>query len=441
MENKTLNKWKKYAPYLEVLAFICLLVIYLGVFPFIKNEEQKVTEIYFADRMSSAHLSLINIFNKKYVGRIKVIPVDFPNQNFSTNERKELLARSLRGRGDGIDLIAVDIIWVQRFAKWCEPLSKYFTQNDINSFIEPVLKSCYYEGELYAVPFDLCEGVLYYRKDLIQQTKDGNKIIEKLKQGITWDEFIKINSQLNKSNPYYIFPADNYEGLVCSYAELLLGLDDKYFEKNNFNLNTPESEKALQLLVDLVNKYNVTPKVCTDFTEIPSYGYFIENDGIFLRGWQTYDKDFINTSLQSEKANLLEKAPLPYFKEGKQSAVLGGMNLMVSKFSNKKNEVLTFLKFLLSKEAQEVILREAQYFPIIKTFYEDSVYLKKYPELVDYKELLKHGVLRPAHEDYTRYSEIMSYYFKQAIMGRMPVKSALEMATNAMQTKQFLFSN
>ncbi len=441
MESKTLNKWKKYAPYIEVFAFLCLLIIYLGVFPFVKSEKQKVTEIYFADRMSSAHLSLINIFNRKYDGKIKVIPVDFPNQNFSTNERKELLARSLRGRGDGIDLIAVDIIWVQRFAKWCEPLSKYFTQDDINSFIEPVLKSCYYEGELYAVPFDLCEGVLYYRKDLIRQAKDGNKIIEKLKQGITWDEFIEISKQLNKPNPYYIFPADNYEGLVCSYVELLLGLDDKYFEKNNFNLNTSNSEKALQLLVDFVNKYNLTPKVVTDFTEIPSYGYFIENDGIFLRGWPTYDKDFINTSLQSEKANLLQKAPLPYFKEGKQSAVLGGMNLMVSKFSNKKNEVLTFLKFLISKEAQEVILREAGYFPIIKTFYEDSVYLKKYPELVDYKELLKHGVLRPAHEDYTRYSEIMSYYFKQAIMGRMPVKSALEMATNAMQTKQFIFPN
>ncbi|RJP63628.1 MAG: extracellular solute-binding protein [Ignavibacteriales bacterium] len=441
MESKKLNRLKKYAPFIEVAAFLCLLVVYLGVFPFIKEEEQKATEIYFADRMSSAHLSLINSFNKKHEGKIKVVPVDFPNQNFSTNERKELLARSLRGRGDGIDLIGVDIIWVQRFAKWCEPISKYFNKSDIENFIEPVLKSCYYEGELYAVPFDLVEGVLYYRKDIIQKAKDGDKIIEKLKQGITWDEFIDIGKQLNKPNPYYIFPADNYEGLVCSYVELLLGLDDKYFEKNNFNLNTSNSEKALQLLVDFVNKYNLTPKVVTDFTEIPSYGYFIENDGIFLRGWPTYDKDFINTSLQSEKADLLEKAPLPYFEEGKPSAVLGGMNLMVSKFSNKKDEVLTFLKFLISEEAQELILKEAGYFPIIKTFYEDSVYLKKYPELIEYKELLKHGVLRPAHEDYTRYSEIMSHYFKQAIMGRMQVKDALEMATNAMLTKQFVFPN
>jgi len=439
MEIKTLNKWKKYAPFLEVLAFVCLLVIYLGVFPFVKNEEKQVTEIYFADRMSSAHLSLIDNFNKKYEGKIKVIPVDFPNQSFSTNERKELLARSLRGRGDGIDLIAVDIIWVQRFAKWCEPISKYFNKSDIDNFIEPILKSCYYEGELYAVPFDLVEGILYYRRDLIKQAKEGDKIIERLKHGITWDEFIEINIKLNSSNPYYIFPADNYEGLVCSYVELVLGLDDKYFEKNGFNLNTIHSQKALQLLVDFVNKYNVTPKAVTDFTEIPSYGYFIENDGIFLRGWPTYDKDFLNTSLQSDKAKLLEKAPLPYFAEGKPAAVFGGMNLMVSKFSNKKSEVLTFLKFLISQEAQEVILKEAGYFPIIKTFYNDSVYLKKYPELIEYKELIKHGVLRPAHEDYTRFSEIMSYYFKQAILGRIQVKNALEMATNAIQTKQFVF--
>lgn len=78
--------------------------------------------IYFADNISIAHEALIKRFNETYRGEIEVIPVNLPFSKFSTNERKELLARSLRSKSDLIDVFAVDLIWVPRFAKWCEPL-------------------------------------------------------------------------------------------------------------------------------------------------------------------------------------------------------------------------------------------------------------------------------------------------------------------------------
>jgi len=115
---------------------ILLTLLYLALyFLFLRHQEPAVTEIYFADRITDAHRILIDRYNVLNAGKVKVIPIDFPNKDFTSNERKEILARSLRGEGDGIDLFAVDVIWVQRFAKWCEPLEGYFSPEELSGII------------------------------------------------------------------------------------------------------------------------------------------------------------------------------------------------------------------------------------------------------------------------------------------------------------------
>ena len=422
-----------------LLFLLFVAVTYLIIF-FLLNSSKKsdVIEIYFADRVTAAHKILIDKYNKLNEGKIKVIPIDFPNFDFSTNERKEMLARSLRGRGDGIDLFAVDLIWVQRFAKWCEPLDKYFSDDEKGKILKSALESCYYEGELVAVPLDLVQGVIYYREDLLKRFKGGDNIIRRINNDITWNEFIKLKNEIKPSTPYYIFPATDYEGLICCFMELLLSLNRDYFSEEGFNLNTYEAEKSLQLLVDFVNKNKATPEIVTEFTEIPSYEYFINNDALFIRGWPSYDKDFKESPFDPEKESHLKKIPIPHFDSGVPTSIFGGWNLMVSKFSNKKEITVDFMKFLLKNESQEIFYRESGYYPIGNSFYENPEYLKKYPEIESFKNFMKTGVHRPAHVDYTRYSKIMSFYFKKAIQNKISVKQALVECTNAIQTDKVM---
>ena len=422
-----------------LLFLLFVAVTYLIIF-FLLNSSKKsdVIEIYFADRVTAAHKILIDKYNKLNEGKIKVIPIDFPNFDFSTNERKEMLARSLRGRGDGIDLFAVDIIWVLRFAKWCEPLDKYFSDDEKGKILKSALESCYYEGELVAVPLDLVQGVIYYREDLLKRFKGGDNIIRRINNDITWNEFIKLKNEIKPSTPYYIFPATDYEGLICCFMELLLSLNRDYFSEEGFNLNTYEAEKSLQLLVDFVNKNKATPEIVTEFTEIPSYEYFINSDALFIRGWPSYDKDFKESPFDPEKESHLKKIPIPHFDSGIPTSIFGGWNLMVSKFSNKKEITVDFMKFLLKNESQEIFYRESGYYPIVNSFYENPEYLKKYPEIESFKNFMKTGVHRPAHVDYTRYSKIMSFYFKKAIQNKISVKQALIECTNAIQTDKVM---
>jgi multiple sugar transport system substrate-binding protein len=419
---------------IALLAIIVLL--YVVVFYVLAHRSAPpVTEIYFADRMTEAHRILIERYNAMHAGSVRIVPIDFPNPDFSTDTRKEVLARSLRGEDDAVDLLAVDVVWVHRFAKWCEPLGKYFTPEERGRITETALRSCYHEGELVAVPLDLVQGVLYYREDLVRRLPGGENVIERLNRGMTWPEFLHLKALWKGTGPFYIFPAADYEGLICGYIEVLLSLRPDYFETVGFRFDTPEGIAALQLLVDLVHGYRATPQVVSTFTEVPSYEYYIRQDGLFLHGWTSYDKDFKNATIDSTRERSLRKAPIPYFPAGRPSSIFGGWNLMMAKSTTKKDAVVEFVKFLLQDDSQEILYAMGGHYPVTTAFYTDPGSRQRYPEIAMITKLMTFGVHRPLQENYTRYSKIMSRYFSLAIQGKITAAEAVRRVQTTLESE------
>jgi multiple sugar transport system substrate-binding protein len=358
----------------------------------------------------------------------------------------------LRGDDDGIDLLAVDVIWVQRFAKWCEPLGKYFTDEERKKITPIALTSCYHEGELVAVPLDLSEGVVYYRADLLAKEPRGKELLQKVQSRMSWDDFLKIKKEIRESKfPFYLFPASDYEGLICCYIEILLSQKPDYFTTIGFRFDTPEARNALRLLVDLVHKYGATPEIVSELTEVPSYEYFIKHDGLFLHGWNTYDQDFKASPIDSLKEKNLKRMPVPYYPGGMPASAFGGWNLMVPKASKHKEAVvdfmksttaslclLAFIKFLLKDESQEIFYAKGGFFPITNSFYHDSLCLRKYPEISTIMDLLKTGVHRPNQEEYTKDSKIMSRYFYLAIKGSLTIDEAVKNVDASIESERSL---
>ncbi|MBI5475112.1 MAG: extracellular solute-binding protein [Ignavibacteriales bacterium] len=413
-----------------LLGLATIIIIYFSPFHSSTGSKKTVKEIYFAINMSYANQYVIEKFNEKNKGRIHIIPVDLAFGIFQTNERKELLARSLRSKSDRMDIFEVDNIWVSRFAKWCAPLSNFISIEEQNKILPEALASCFYNQELVALPLYLDIGMMYYRKDILEKLPDYDLLKEKLKNSVTWEEFIDLSRRLKKTEkPFYVFPADAYEGLVCSFIELILSQNPNYFDTHKFSLDTHEATNALQLLVDLVYKYKISPLSVTDFDENTSYKYFINNDGVFLRGWPSYEKDYKNLFKSTYKDTLLEAASLPHLAGLKPTAIIGGWNLMISKYAEKKPEVIEFIKYLISEEAQKILYEKGAYLPILKNLYTNQNYLKKFPDLVFKNKLIQTGVRRPYSTDYTRISDIISYYTNKAIKGEITVTKALKDAT------------
>jgi multiple sugar transport system substrate-binding protein len=432
------------AYFLAGLGIILGLAILFYVYDYFKLKTVKttsVTQIFFADNISGAHQKLIDRFNEEFQGKIEVIPINLPFTKFSTNERKEILARSLRSKSDRIDVFAVDLIWVPRFARWGQPLGMYIPVNERSRIMAYALESCYDKEQLVAVPFYIDIGMMYYRWDLLESLPDYPELTEKLINSITWEEFIDLHQRLRLRNkPFYLFPAKNYEGLVCSFIDMLRCQNQSIFAADSVQLNTPEARKSLQLLVDMVHSYHMTPPAVAEFDEMKNYRYALANDALFFRGWPGFLRNFDVSDMpgMKEKLKLVEPAALPHFEGFNPVSVFGGWNLMISKFSTQKSAALEFIRFVMRKESQELMFREGGYLPVNKEVYQDSLFLENNPELKYYRQLLQNGVHRPYVVDYTKISDVISYYVHSAIKKKIPVPQALIRATEVINSKEVL---
>jgi len=425
-----------------VIIFCLLFVIVFFILPLdLDNKQDDVTKLYYADNISPAHKVLIDRFNNKYSGKIQIIPVNLPFTKFSTNERKELLARTLRSKSDRIDLFTVDIIWVPRFAKWCQPLDSAFPQEFQNQILDQVRESCYYKNRLVSIPLYTDISLMYYRRDIIEKLSDAAETEKKLKASITWKDFFQVQEKLSAlgiSSPFYIYPADNFEGLVCCFYEGLAGQDGSYFSGDSVQLNTPAARKSLQLLVDLVNRNKMTPRVVTKFDEYQGYIYALQNDAVFVRGWPGFLKHYNFAPPSADKLAFIERAALPHFKGGKPTSVYGGWNFMISKFSAKRQAAIQFIKFSLQEENQKMLFDIGDFIPVNKSVYQDSLFLSKRPELVYYRKLLNQAIYRPQLANYTRLSDVISYYLHLAIKNEISVDEALTKASEIINSKKIL---
>ncbi len=415
-----------------------MLIIY--IFPSYNTGDRtsgKAVKIYFADNISSAHKKVIDLFNKKYKGQIEVVPIDLPFDKFTTNDRKEILARYFRSKSDRIDVFSVDQIWVPRFTRWAVPLDEYFPDAEKKQILNYALHSCYFKDSLYAIPLYLDIALMYYRKDLIDKLPNSKEIVKKLSKSITWKEMIALSKDF-KNNPYFIFQADDYEGLMCIYTEILSTMNGKLMEGDSLLLNTPKAEKALEFLCNLVNKYKVSPRDVLRFKEDDSYRYYLKNNGVFLRGWTGLFKNNIVGNKYLGLKNKILEVPTPHLEGSKPVSVFGGWNLMISKFSSKVPESVRFIKFLMSQEAQKVLFDEGGYIPINNGIYQDTLFVDRNPDLAFDLTLIKHGIYRPFSIHYTDVSDIVSYYLNLAISGKLTPHDALVKAENELKSNSIL---
>ena len=421
------------------LTLSMILVGWLSFFTrvFSRSGSLEPVQVYFADNISYSRQLVIEEFNRMNRGKIEVIPVNLPFEKFSTNERKELLTRSLRSKSD-IDLFAVDLIWVPRFARWSEPLDKYFSRAEKERLLSYALESCTYDQILVAMPMYIDVGLMYYRKDIIRRLPNGKEFEQRLQSSLTWNEMLKIRKQLHyETKPFYIFQAKDYEGLVCNFFELAVGRNPDFFKNHSMPLTSPASEEALSTLVGFV-KTGVSPIAVLDFEENLSYAYMLDHDGVFVRGWPNFVENFSRFYPDTVKLANVGRAPLPHFNGEKPTSVFGGWNLMVSKSSRKKEAAVEFIRFLQSDHIQRFLFEQSGYMPVVNSVYQDSVFLVSHPELTFYKKIMQNGFHRPALVEYTKTSNIISHFIHLAIKQDLSVKEALQQANAMIQSNTVL---
>ena len=392
------------------------------------NGNAVAKKIYYVDHISKAHQKVIDAFNKKYEGEIQVIAINLSFDKFSTNERKELLARYLRNKSDRIDVFAVDQIWVPRFAKWAVSLTPYYSVNDQQRLLQKALETCSYNDSLMAFPLYIDVAHLYYRDDVLRKLPNYYDLKKKIDSSMTWEDFTDLSQQIfTKKNPCYIFQADNYEGLICSFFEMMANNHRSFFRNDTLYLNEIGFKKVLNQLVNMIYRDNVSPKKVIGLKENESTDYFLQVGSFSIRGWSSMKERETIPEYRAILKNL-QRAPTPHFAGEVPASVFGGWNLMISKYSTNVTEAVKFINFFTSEESQKLMYREGGYLPILNYLYEDKKFFEKNPDLGFYKNLMKQGIHRPFFEKYTIVSDLLANEIHSALKKEISVDAAVATA-------------
>jgi len=401
------GKKLKVTPNIAILLIFAALLLsaFIQYLPFslVSGSGEEGVRLYYADNMSYTHLSVIRDFNRKYSGRIEIVPIDLPFTKFTTNERKELLARSLRSRNNRLDIFSIDIIWVSRFRSWALPLDSYFSGEKLDGILPEALEQCYLDGNLICMPMYLDIGLLLYRQDILDSLGQSDLEIR------TWEQLASMPSGS------YVFQGRAYEGLMCNFYDMFSARIKGGSDTRTAMLLT------LYYFRDLIRS-GVAPEAVLDFDENGSYYYAFDNDIPVFRGWFSQIADKALEEYAPEKFAQLRAGVIPGFENGFSSATWGGWNLMISDQTPHPEEAVLFLEYILSDSIQTRIYDMGHFIPVTRSGYRDLP-----PEEVEiFDAVFDMGVHRPRQEDYTFLSDQVVSIIHQVLNQRLTPESGAE---------------
>lgn len=343
----------------------------------------------------------------------------------STNTREEMYTSAFLSGSSAYDVVWMDVIWTPKFAAagWLKPLDQWVTPAQLmKDHYEAAVNASVYQGHVYRVPVTSGGGVLYYRKDLLEQ---GG-----FKPPQTWTELVTIAKKLQRPPERwgFVFQGQQYEGLICAFLEVLWGAGgDVVAPDGQVLIDRPEAVAALQWLVDAIYVEKIVPEAVTTYQEEECRLLFEQGHAVFMRNWP-----YVWTSAQKEGSPVKGKiglVPMVHRPGNFRSAsTLGGWGVGISKFSKHPEEAWKFVTFLSGTEVQKLMHLKMGGQPSRTALYRDTEVLATAPFYRELFSVFEGARPRPVHPRYAKISDILAASLSQALVRQQTPQAALRQA-------------
>ncbi|MCX7730073.1 MAG: extracellular solute-binding protein, partial [Candidatus Caldatribacterium sp.] len=211
------------------------------------------------------------------------IDVEMQEGPAATNVREDMYATSFMAGESTYDMAYADLIWIPKFAAagWIIPLGDRLSPYEIAQFLPGDIAGGMYQGKLYRIPSQSDAGMLYYRKDLLEQAG--------FEPPRTWDDLVEQAQKLQNPPELwgFVWQGNQYEGLICDYLELLWGAGGELLDAEGkvvLDKGTAAVE-ALQFMYDVIHTYKISPPGVTTYQEEESRHVFHNGQAVFHRNW------------------------------------------------------------------------------------------------------------------------------------------------------------
>jgi len=334
---------------------------------------------------------------------------------WTTDEQHQYYVVNMEGGTPAFDVLMLDVIWVPEFARagWLLDLTDSEPPAELAAHFPSAVDAATFGGRLWALPWIMNVGLLYYRADLLD--KYGLRPPETYDDLVGQVRLIRAGERDARLDGF-LWQGKQYEGLVVNALEALWANGTRLLDEDGRLFPDPaRAEEALAFLRMLVAT-GLSPPWVTAADEELTRRAFGNGRAVFLRNWP-YAMDLLQQP-DSPVRGRVGIAPLPRHAHGARGAgSTGGAHLGVHRHTRHPEAAAALVRFLTSEEAQRAMAGGVALNPTRMALYHDPALRSGHPNLPEIYRLTLAGRPRPVTPYYLMLSSTLQPELSAVLVG------------------------
>jgi multiple sugar transport system substrate-binding protein len=345
------------------------------------------------------------------------------------DERRQLYVQWLNAHVADPDVLQLDVIWTPEFAAagWLLPLDPFGP--DLADFPPAAVAANRWNGRLYALPWFVDVGMLYWRTDLMEAPpRDLDTLAAVATRAV--------NAQGPEAPSFgFVWQGARYEGLVTVFVEHLGAFGGAILDAQGAVVVDSEAAvRALTFMRDAIWTTHVVPPAVLTWQEEQVRFAFQNGQAALMRNWP-YAHALLRDPSASRVAGRFDVASMPAGSaDGAPTAALGGSQLAVNARSDQPAPAFALVAYLTAPEQMLERARVAGQFPARLAPYETEALTEALGlDAAAIRAVIERAVPRPITPVYSQLSDILQVRLHRALSRQQEPRAALAEAAAAIR--------
>jgi multiple sugar transport system substrate-binding protein len=356
------------------------------------------------------------------------VPVEVRPTPDAADQRHQLYVQWLNAWSADPDVLQLDVVWTPEFAAagWIRPLDDFgLPPADAADFFPAPMTADRWQGRLYALPWFVDVGMLYWRTDLMPAAPETFAALDSISRRAIADTSIDSG---------FVWQGARYEGLVTVFLEYLVGYGGAIVDADGrVVIDSAAAVQALTAMADAIHRDGTVPEAVLTWQEEQTRFAFQNGHAAFMRNWP-YAAALLGRAGESAVAGRYAVAPMPH-AAGRSAAALGGAQLAINARSRQPDEAWALITYLTAPAQMLERAAAAGQFPARRSVYDDPALAAALPvPPAQARAIIERAVPRPVTPVYTQLSGVLQIHLHRALTNQEAPAAALAAAAGEMRT-------
>jgi len=335
--------------------------------------------------------------------------------------RHQLYVHWLNAHATDPDVLQLDVIWTPEFAAagWILPLDRF--QPPADEFLPAAVAANSWRGQLFALPWFVDVGMLYWRTDLADRPPT---------------DLATLAAAAAEPGPPsgFVWQGARYEGLVTVFLEHLGAHGGRILDEHGqVVVDEAPAVRALKYMREAIHEHRSVPAEVLSWQEEHARFAFQNGSARFMRNWP-YAVPLLSDPRQSKVAGRFAVSPMPPGPGGTSTAALGGSQLAINARSEQPDNAYALIEFLLEPAQMIERAQVVGQYPSRPALYEDEAMRAALPiPAAEARTIIERAVARPVTPVYSELSGILQVHLHRALTEQSEPREALAAAAAEMR--------